>query len=452
MTVPTPRPDSPADNTLSEPSHPNPNPPSPRRSAVLGLLGVFLIGLLWGTFYLHHWGLMRSLAWGEEPYIGQHLALGHGFLTPYDPSPTASPTSWSPPIYPFILAGVYRVLGINTPATALALGLLNATCFGLVGAGLALLGRSLFWPAVGYLAAAGFYLHPMFLHAVGVRWDHYVALALFVWLINAALALRRGHMTALRITALGAGLAALVLTNTSYLLTIPAIVLVAIRSPNLREMLRMGTLALAGFALAIAPWTIRNCLEFRQPIFVRAGAPFELWFGNLPYMTGWLNRYSFWRDHPGENARERHVLLSMGETAYFAYCKQRFWENYHQAPRAFWHRTLNRTVYLFLSNPTDPARYPFMRDSQLHGYVIPRLFVNTLLTTLGLLGAWMAWRLRYRTHALLGIALLSVVPFIPTAVWDRHTLPLRMILVLLAAFLLLAALHRYRRGAWPTPP
>jgi hypothetical protein len=291
----------------------------------------------------------------------------------------------------------------------------------------------------------------MFLHAVGVRWDHYVALALFVWLINAAIAMRRGKITGWRMAGLGAGLAALVLTNTSYVLTIPAIVLIAIRGLNLRGMLRMGALAVAGFAVAIAPWTIRNYIEFRQVIFVRAGVPFELWFGNLPYMTGWLNRYSFWRDHPGENERERHVLLSMGETPYFAYCKQRFWETYHKDPKAFWRRTFSRTVYVLLSDPTDPAHYPSMRDSKWHGYVVTRLAINSLLLILGLAGASMAWRLRYRIHGLLGVGLLSAVPFIPTAVWDRHTLPLRMMLVLMAAFLIAAFLHRWRWGRWPTP-
>src|SRR5205814_1946091 len=66
----------------------------------------------------------------EEPRVGAHLALGHGFLSPLDPSPSAEPTAWVPPLYPLLCAGVYRVLGVETAAAVRALLLINAACLG----------------------------------------------------------------------------------------------------------------------------------------------------------------------------------------------------------------------------------------------------------------------------------------------------------------------------------
>ena len=46
----------------------------------------------------------------EMGRIGASLASGHGFSNPFGPA--TGPTAWEPPLYPYLIAGVFRVFGI----------------------------------------------------------------------------------------------------------------------------------------------------------------------------------------------------------------------------------------------------------------------------------------------------------------------------------------------------
>ena len=59
-----------------------------------------------------------SFGW-EMGRIGRSLALGQGFSNPF--SATTGPTAWEPPLYPFLIAGVFQLFGIYTHASAVVL-------------------------------------------------------------------------------------------------------------------------------------------------------------------------------------------------------------------------------------------------------------------------------------------------------------------------------------------
>ena len=59
-----------------------------------------------------------SFGW-EMGRIGRSLALGQGFSNPF--SDTTGPTAWEPPLYPFLIAGVFKLFGIYTHASAVVL-------------------------------------------------------------------------------------------------------------------------------------------------------------------------------------------------------------------------------------------------------------------------------------------------------------------------------------------
>src|SRR4051794_39249479 len=67
-----------------------------------------LAGTVWALLYLWHGQMLARLPgpMDEEPLIGRHLALGHGFSSPFDPSAQAPPSSWSPPVYPALVATI----------------------------------------------------------------------------------------------------------------------------------------------------------------------------------------------------------------------------------------------------------------------------------------------------------------------------------------------------------
>jgi hypothetical protein len=59
-----------------------------------------------------------SFGW-EMGRIGRSLAQGQGFSNPF--SATTGPTAWEPPLYPFLIAGVFQLFGIYTHASAIVL-------------------------------------------------------------------------------------------------------------------------------------------------------------------------------------------------------------------------------------------------------------------------------------------------------------------------------------------
>jgi hypothetical protein len=55
----------------------------------------------------------------EMGRIGASIASGHGFANPFQ-TPTGL-TAWEPPLTPYLMAGVFKVFGIYTRASAFAL-------------------------------------------------------------------------------------------------------------------------------------------------------------------------------------------------------------------------------------------------------------------------------------------------------------------------------------------
>src|SRR5689334_5956206 len=66
-----------------------------------------------------HW----RVAW-EMGMVARSLATGKGFSSPFPPETGA--TAWMAPLYPMLMAGVFKVLGIFTAASLIGLLCLNA--------------------------------------------------------------------------------------------------------------------------------------------------------------------------------------------------------------------------------------------------------------------------------------------------------------------------------------
>src|SRR5271168_4172020 len=60
----------------------------------------------------------------EMGRIGRSLAQGQGFSNPFNE--TTGPTAWEPPLYPFLIASVFRVLGVYSHPSALVLLSINS--------------------------------------------------------------------------------------------------------------------------------------------------------------------------------------------------------------------------------------------------------------------------------------------------------------------------------------
>src|SRR5271155_2329183 len=60
----------------------------------------------------------------EMGSIGAAIASGHGFSNPFGP-PTG-PTAWEPPLYPYLIAGVFHIFGMYSRASAFVLLTVNS--------------------------------------------------------------------------------------------------------------------------------------------------------------------------------------------------------------------------------------------------------------------------------------------------------------------------------------
>ena len=78
-----------------------------------------------GIFRQYHTRPDDNFEFGwEMGRIGRSIALGHGFSSPYDGN--TGPTAWEPPLYPFLIGGVFKVFGIYTLASAWVLLSINS--------------------------------------------------------------------------------------------------------------------------------------------------------------------------------------------------------------------------------------------------------------------------------------------------------------------------------------
>jgi len=78
----------------------------------------------------------------EMGRIGRSLAEGHGFSSPF--SGSTGPTAWEPPLYPLLIAGVFKLFGVYTRASALVLLTINSLFSALTCIPIFLIGRRCF--------------------------------------------------------------------------------------------------------------------------------------------------------------------------------------------------------------------------------------------------------------------------------------------------------------------
>jgi hypothetical protein len=393
-----------------------------------------LAALAWGAMYLATSGDSDRISYGEEKVIAEHLARGEGFRSPFDTTALAPLTSWSPPVYPFVISLAYRIFGFDSPGAPLALCLFNTLCFALAAAALLLLARVYLPVAGGAIAAALFCLHPSLTKFVTDSWDGLLSLALFLLAAALVASLRERPESPRGAVTLGALLGLLSLTNAAYLLTYPVLVWSAFQPATLARKLRLGAISLLSFALVLTPWTVRNWEAFGRVFYIRAGAQLELWNGNRPGTSGWLSDAAL--GHPFWNTTEKALVLKLGEISYFQLCGDRFREELRGATKAFVGRSVIRGAELFFGK-LEPAREPItasLRESL-------RL---VLFSCLGLFGAGWLWRTRRDARWLMLAAILSIAPFVITSASDRYAMPLRTLLALFAAAPLAALLARAR--------
>jgi hypothetical protein len=250
----------------------------------------------------------------ETGHIAYSIASGKGFSSPFQKD--TGPTAWLAPVYPCLLAAIFKVFGIySLPSffVALFLNVLFSAgaCVPIFYAGRRIAGLG--------IASAAAWLWALFPNAIIIPfewiWDTSLSVLLVVTLLWATLELAES----LRVRdwcLYGILWGFALLTNPAIALLFPVLLAWAAyrsrgqnsaTSPILRSLL-----AAAIAALCCLPWTIRNYVQFHKLIPLRSNFAFELYIGNNE------NYDDQQKLRPGAITQDREILryLRMGETAF----------------------------------------------------------------------------------------------------------------------------------------
>jgi 4-amino-4-deoxy-L-arabinose transferase-like glycosyltransferase len=338
----------------------------------------------------------------EPSHIAAALVSGLGFSSPYAGAPIA-PTAQQPPLYPLILAGVFKVFGIYSVESVWAAVLLNVLAGAVTAVLLYYVGRLHFGETVGILAAWLWVLPWM-----------YGANALAVSLTNAYLAAL--GLTALFLVvpeALDASRRWLVLGIYSGLLVLlqPSLLPVVLIYLGWLAFAKAASprvlIAVAGLLLTLVPWTARNYLTFGRFIPLRDNFGLELWVGNRPGMQGTVD---FSGDFP-DNDPSSYARL--GEL--------RFMDGKFDASRQF-----------IMSNPAGFALRALRRVPEF--WRLPYPFPWIAVSIMGWVGAILA--MRKKREGWVWFVLLAVYPavYYVTHNFATYRHPIEPLVILLTSF------------------
>ena len=264
-------------------------------------------------------GLEDNFAFGwEMGRIARAIANGRGFADPFG-LPTG-PTAWEPPLYPYLMAAVFRLTGVYTNASALVLLTLNSVFSALTCIPIFLIAKKCFNEKVAVWAAWMWAILP-FVMFYSTRWIWETSLAALLLTVLVWLSLQLEEAQGL-VPWAGFGVlwGVAALTNTSLLAFLPASGLWVWyrRSKAHRSSLGGVVLAAAFFAATIAPWLVRNHEAFGRFVFIRSNFGAELRLGNGPWAEGlWMQ----WL-HPTQDVLELRRYQQLGELEYVAARKQ----------------------------------------------------------------------------------------------------------------------------------
>jgi 4-amino-4-deoxy-L-arabinose transferase-like glycosyltransferase len=222
----------------------------------------------------------------ETGNIAFSLAKGHGFSSPYWQE--TGPTAWLTPVYPALVAAIFKIFGIHAPHSFFAIVFLNilfstATCVPLFYIGKRVGGLG--------VASGAAWLWAIFPNAIMIPyqwvWDTSLAALLMVTILWATLELAdKQSVRAWCGYGLLWGFA--LMTNPSLGTVFPLLLGWAAYRAWQKEQLHLSRplLACAIAVMCCVPWTVRNYLAFHRFIPLRSNLPFELWLGNNEQFDG----------------------------------------------------------------------------------------------------------------------------------------------------------------------
>jgi 4-amino-4-deoxy-L-arabinose transferase-like glycosyltransferase len=363
----------------------------------------------------------------ESGNIAHSLATGQGFASPFRVN--TGPTAWMPPVYPVLLAAIFRIFGPYAFSSFMAAALLNIFCATLACIPIFFAGKRIAGLGVGATAAWLWAIFPnAILIPVESMWDASLSALLVATILWATIALAESP----RIrdwAAYGLLWGLTLLTNATLMALLPLLLAWLACRAHTQNRKWLGNLALSlGTAvLCCLPWTIRNYKVFHTFVPLRSGLGLQLWLGNND------NTQDIFRAerHPIYDAAERAQYVQMGEVAYMRE-KQTEAVHYMLSHPARETHLVTRRIISFWSGGTPTPLKDFLNvDSTWFRFVL-------LFNLLAAFGAFLGIIFLIRRRSLFWFPTAIFPILFPWAyylslVLPRYRLPVDPVVLLLAA-------------------
>jgi 4-amino-4-deoxy-L-arabinose transferase-like glycosyltransferase len=323
----------------------------------------------------------------EMGRIGRALATGRGFADPFEGHTGA--TAWEPPLYPYLIAGVFNLTGVYSQASALILLSINSIFSALTCIPIFLIARKCFSEKVAVWTAWMWALLPPVMFWC-TRWVWETSLAALLLAAIFWLTLEMEDLTGVKPwIAFGMLWGVAALTNTSLITFLPASGLWAWYRCWKKHRLALAGAFLASlfFGATLAPWLVRNCETFGKFVFIRSNFGAELRLGNGPGADGTWMQYL----HPSQNLTELRRYQQMGELAYVVERKREALDFIRADYGRFAWISVKRFIYYWGGVPRSseiPALAPFKNSVFLASSVLAFWGLGRALRK-GLPGAWL---------------------------------------------------------------
>jgi len=275
----------------------------------------------------------------EVGNVAAALAQGKGFCCVFR-QPTG-PTAWVAPVYPLLIAAVFKIFGTFTLAAFYAAVLLNCFFSALVCFPLYRIGRRVGSASVAILSSWVWVIFPAgVILPYAWIWDTslsaLLATLLLVLTIHLPDSLRpRDYVRYWLLWSLA------LLTNPSLGVLLPfCFAWIFVReSGTVRSRLKRFALAVAVIFLCCLPWTLRNYHTFQRFIPIRSNFAYEFWSGNNEIFdpeSRSVNRITRYE--------QAHLYATLGETAFFDDKWQKAANFVEAHPRLYLHLCTQRVV------------------------------------------------------------------------------------------------------------
>lgn len=319
----------------------------------------------------------------EAGKIARSIALGHGFGNPYYGVPSG-PTAELGPVLPYIMAGIFKLFGIYTKTSAIAMLSLNSLFSSLTCIPIFYMAKRSFGLREARWAAWTWAFFPYAIDfSANSMWDHALIGLLLTCIVWTAMSLQdSSSLAAWAGAGVLCGLAAV--ANAVILSVLPFLAGWAcyqLRKKG-KKWLAPAITAAVLMCAVITPWLVRNYRVFHQPI-LRDNLALTFVTGNVGDAVHWWNQDL----DPCGNPAIMADFKARGELAFMAEESSQAKEFLETHPGIFLRRSFRRFVYMWTGYWSFSKKY--LQEETFDPANIPFCLV---ITTIALIGFREMWR------------------------------------------------------------